>query len=209
MAPSANTIKNMPDYHLFIDMETFGTDVSTCPVIDCSYVVVAGEELVNGTCTFDNVVKNAVRDKLDVKEQVDKYNYKPEKDTVDWWAQQNKAVRDQIVPSKNDLPLKQFASNILEYVKEYEKIKYVWCRGMNFDIVILRRILRDCNLLAEFDQVAPFWTYRDTRTFIEGAMGLDFNNKFLPVEVEEFNKHDSTHDIAMDVLRIQAIMEAE
>ena len=63
----------------------------------------------------------------------------------------------------------------------------------------------------EMDKRLKFWKVRDTRSYIEGAFGFDFDNKFLPDKdcEEKFVAHDSRHDIAVDLLRLQTILKED
>ena len=64
------------------------------------------------------------------------------------------------------------------------------------------------------NEYIPYWKNRDTRTFIDAKFNFTTKNGFIPVENKElweevFKAHDSTHDIAADILRLQAIHRAE
>jgi hypothetical protein len=55
-----------------------------------------------------------------------------------------------------------------------------------------------------------WWSVRDTISYIEGlSHGIDIDTGFIPEGLaEHFVKHDPCHDIAMDVMRMQVIVQA-
>ena len=58
------------------------------------------------------------------------------------------------------------------------------------------------------------WKVRDVRTFIDAKFDFSTRSGFVPLADEKywneaFVAHDSTHDVAADVLRLQAIYRAE
>jgi hypothetical protein len=56
----------------------------------------------------------------------------------------------------------------------------------------------------------PFWKLRDTRSTIEGMtlLNKDIKNGFIVPGLEErFIAHDAKHDVAMDVMRMQFLMQ--
>jgi hypothetical protein len=59
-----------------------------------------------------------------------------------------------------------------------------------------------------------WWRVRDTRTWIDAKFNFSQKNGFIPVAdtdywAKYFVAHDSTHDVAADILRLQAIHRAE
>ncbi len=194
--------------HFIFDFETLGQNTQTCPVIDCSFIVVQEDSMGNNEYTFDALVNSCSKIKLDVSEQVKKYGYKVEKSTVKWWESQGEEARKNIAPKASDVSLREFCEEVLSYLNGFSKIDYWWARSNTFDPIILERLFRDCGLIDEFNQVLKFWAVRDTRSFINGALGFDFSDKFIPDEKlkEKFVAHDSRHDVAMDILRMQAII---
>jgi hypothetical protein len=59
-------------------------------------------------------------------------------------------------------------------------------------------------------QPYDWWDVRDTISYIEGLVHpQDIKTNFIPEGLEEhFVVHDPCHDIAMDVMRIQTIVQA-
>jgi hypothetical protein len=64
------------------------------------------------------------------------------------------------------------------------------------------------------NEYIPFWRVRDTRTYIDASFDFSTKNGFVPIADEEywnnnFKAHDSVHDVAADILRLQTIHRAQ
>lgn len=197
--------------HLIFDFETFGQNTQTCPIIDCSFLIVDEYAMKRGDYTFDGLIDQAVKFKVSVEEQVKQYGYKVEKQTVEWWERQGDDARKQILPKPDDLSLKEFCEAVINFIDDNGRVDYWWARANTFDPIILFRAFKDCGMADEMDKRLKFWKVRDTRSYIEGAFGFDFDNKFLPDKdcEEKFVAHDSRHDIAVDLLRLQTILKED
>jgi hypothetical protein len=55
-----------------------------------------------------------------------------------------------------------------------------------------------------------WWLVRDTISYIEGiSYGADIDPGFIPNGLaEHFVKHDPCHDVSMDVMRMQSLVQA-
>ena len=65
-----------------------------------------------------------------------------------------------------------------------------------------------------FNQYLKFYKARDVRSHIDAKFNYTTRNGFVPVADEEYWKtafiaHDSSHDVAADVMRLQTIHRAE
>lgn len=117
----------------------------------------------------------------------------------------------------NDLNALQFMEKLIDYLRSEGKIDYWWSRSNSFDPVILDRIAQNANKTSLLGDHLKYWAVRDTRTFIDAK--FDFKvpggkNGFVPVSdiakwEYNFKAHDSKHDVAADVLRLQTIVRAE
>jgi hypothetical protein len=62
-----------------------------------------------------------------------------------------------------------------------------------------------------FDELLPFWAVRDVRTYLDTRFDFKLKrNSFCPIDDEMkwdriFIKHNSAHDVAADVLRMQKV----
>lgn len=199
---------------LIIDFETFGQNQCTCPIINMSVYVFEWERFKVEPYSFMELVNGAVTFKVSVKDQTTNYNYVPEKDTVQFWQDQPEDIRKHAIPSKKDLKLSDFCDHFLDFLLESPKIDYWWSRNNGFDPLILWNAYRHTNKKHSLDQYIPFWKLRDTKTHIDTKLDFNNNNSFVPIsdEVywkENFKMHNSRHDIAADIMRLQTIYRAE
>lgn len=158
-------------------------------------------------------VRDAVRIKVSVADQVKKYGYKIDPKTLKWWEEQEPAARNKIKPSKADLILSDFADEFLRVASSKGKIDYWWTRGNKFDPVFIERIMRSTDNVSREAKVFPYNRVRDTRTYIDAMTRFDADNGFIPVSDTDywhrtFVKHDSSYDVVADVLRMQALDRA-
>tara|TARA_B100000508_G_scaffold139751_1_gene138769 strand:+ start:954 stop:1577 length:624 start_codon:yes stop_codon:yes gene_type:complete len=194
---------------LVLDFETLGVTTHTCPVVDCSHVTVNSEKMLSDNpYTFEEVVEMVDKTKFAVEQQVKEYGYVPEQDTIDWWRRQPAVVRKQVLPSVHDVDVKDWVKDFAQKIRIGPKIDLAFCRGTDFDPPILRRLLKDFGEAGVYEINLPFWKFRDTRSFFDGFFLFEAKNSFAPeddenVWNEKFNKHDSEHDVAAEVLRLQ------
>lgn len=198
--------------NLIFDFETLGTNlINGFPVLDIAYYIFDADRFTTNPYTFDELTNEIQYVKFDVADYCQTYGYKPEKDTIEWWSTQAKEVKNRIKPSDIDMSVSEFADKFLGYL-EANRPDYWWSRGNTFDPVIIYRIFNDLNRLIEFNNVCPHWAVRDIRTYIDAKFDFDpkIKNGFvLPEWSEKFNVHNSIHDVAADILRLQTIVKAQ
>ena len=201
--------------HFIFDFETFGQNVQSCAIIDCSYLTFDWTRFTSSEpYTIKELLDMALTSKLSVKQQVKDYGFVVEKSSVEWWGTQGGDARQKIRPLDSDISIVQFLDDILT-AAERHKIKYWWSRSNTFDPIILARIADVLDSKKRMDSALPFWGVRDVRTFIDAK--LNFQNKkngFCPIKDEdkwtrEFKQHSSAHDIMADVLRLQTLTRLE
>lgn len=199
------------------DIETIGPNVHACPIVDISYRTFDWERFTENPYSFPELVDSMGYLKLNVKDQVDNYDCSFKTADVDWWMSKPKAVKDKMKPSPNDLLLVDFAETFLTSLESElkgAKKTYWWTRSNTFDPIIVWRLLNRIDRSADFDRLLKFYLVRDIRTYIDAKFDFKTRNGFVPVANESlwyktFNAHDSTHDVAADILRLQAIYRAE
>lgn len=196
------------------DFETFGQNIRTCPVINCSYTIFDWNRFTDTEpYTFDMLLQNIETVKLSIEKQK-QMGYIIEPDTVKWWMEKPSSVKKQALPSNNDVDVRQFILSVLDYIGK-QKIDKWWSRSDTFDPVILWRLSEDVNLDKDLNKVLPFWKVRDIRTYIDAKFDFKLiKNTFCPIDSEEewneiFQEHNSAHDVAADILRLQRIVRAE
>jgi len=154
--------------------------------------------------TYEELLDMTEFFKFDVKDQVKNHGRKIEPSTVEWWSKQNKAAQDSIRPSSEDKPITDLHDWLVERIPT--RLGNVWTRRNTFDPVILDYILDQFNQ----SRVYGWWLVKDTLSFIEGlSYGSGLKNNFIPNGLKEkFVHHDPRHDITMDVMRMQTIIQS-
>lgn len=191
-----------------------GQNVFSLPFVDCSILIFDWDRFTtDNPYTFEELLELSNKYKVSVEDQIKNYGAKIERSTVEFWSKQEKSVKSKVAPKDDDLSVKEFYDNIIEYFNSAGNIEYWWSRSNTFDPLILQRYAQ---LLGEdYDKSISaklkFWTVRDTRTFIDSKTNFNRKmNSFCPIKDEDkwyriFQQHDSAHDIAADVLRLQTL----
>ena len=197
-----------------LDFETIGQCSRVAPAIDCSYTTFVWDRFLEEPYSFFELTRTIKKSKLSIQDQIRNYDFSYKESDLDWWKEQPKHVRQNIVPRIDDLTTNQFIEELIGYLRTQEKIDYWWSRSNSFDPVILEHLSMSVGKDALLNQYIPYWKIRDTRTFIDAKFNFTTKNGFVPVANDEqwalnFNAHDSTHDVAADILRLQAIHRAE
>ena len=196
-----------------LDFETIGQNVLKCPLIDVAYVAFDWDRFLSDPYSFEELTSMVQTDKFNVKEQVANGCSFTQND-LKWWQSQSKEAQKNLLPSDNDLTLDEFCANIFKYLRSVGKIQYWWSRGNTFDPVLLERVMHQTDNHLLMNEYLKWWRVRDIRTYIDAKFNFSTRSGFIPVAddtywSEAFVGHDSTHDVAADILRLQAIHRAE
>lgn len=204
--------------HFIFDFETMSQNLQTGVLLDCSYVVFDWDRFcIDDGYTFYELEEIVRRVKFDVQYQVKHLGYTIDKSTLEWWKSQPGAVRDKIQPSSGDVTPEWFLEDLGDYLEDTPgHLKYWWSRSNTFDPIILWRLTDNLTHSGKVPKHLSHWKIRDTRTFIDAKtnFGLKNNNGFVPVEGDDewnrvFEKHNSSHDIIADILRLQTLTRIE
>lgn len=197
-------------YNFILDYETIGQDVFNIPVVNCSYYIFDWTRFTsNNPYTFDELINDIQFDKFNVEEQ-HKAGYRVTKDGMKWWKDQSKAALEQVMPSDSDISIVEFTDRFIKYLGQC-KIDRWWSRSNTFDPILLHRNFKDHSSRTLLDKVLPFWKVRDIRTYIDTRYDFkSVHNNFCPIDDQEewkriFVEHNSVHDVAADILRLQRI----
>lgn len=193
--------------NLIFDFETFGNDVTDATIINCALMVFDWDRFATNPYTWEELVDSVVVLKMNVHEQVSKYGYKIHKGDIEWWGSHEPEVKNQIKPSKNDLTLIDFCGKMVDELTG-KKVKAWWSRGNTFDPLLLQRCFTDAGQLDTMNNLLKYWLVRDIRTYLDTRFDFapDVKSGFtLPDWADKFKKHNSIHDIAADILRMQYI----
>jgi len=190
---------------LFFDFETLGTNIESAPIVNLATVKVESDRFTSDSpYNFNELVNVSSFHKFDILEQVNVYGRKIEQRVLDWWQEQPPTARKQLKRSSDDVSIKQLFTIFNDEIRAYD-CKYVFTRGNTFDPPLLT------SLIHATDQSEPihFRAIRDVRSFILGlTFGHNIDDRFFPPNVNEseFIHHDSRHDVAIDVMRIQYLI---
>lgn len=184
------------------DFETMSQDPHTGAVLSFAMLNWNPKKLY----TYSELVDSAAYIKFDVKEQVEKYNRVITKETVEWWSKQNKEAQKVIAPSKEDVSISELYQFYMMNKPDYDGGP-IYTRRNTFDPVFMTSL---CHATGHSDEPYKWWDIRDTISMIDGlSYGADIRNNFIPEGLaEHFILHDPRHDIAMDVMRMQTLIEA-
>ena len=204
--------ENRKDF--IFDLETIGANVHVCPVVDMAYVAFEWDRFIYDPYSFQELTELVQSVKLDVADQVKNYNCSYTERDVWWWEKLPKEARQKLKRTSNDLTVADFCDTILHYLRQEGSVDYWWSRGNTFDPVILWRLMWAEGHGDLLDEYLKFNKVRDVRTHIDAKFNYTTRSGFIPVADEKywesaFVAHDSTHDVAADVLRLQAIHRAE
>jgi len=191
------------DNAVIYDFETLSQDQIN-GVVTCLAVLKFDESrFVDKAYTFKELVNSAKVMKFSVEEQVKTYERKIDKSTLDWWKEQGSDAQKWIKPSDDDRALEELYDFFMEAAGGHATKFYT--RGNTFDPILLESIMKQIHKPMPYH----WWEVRDTRSLIEGlSWGSKLENKFIPPDCDELVKHNPTHDIALDVMRIQALAQA-
>lgn len=192
------------DNAVIFDFETLSQDQINGVVVSMAMLTFSETRFVGDLAyTFDELVKNTHLIKFNVEEQVKKFGRKIDKSTLEWWNKQGEYAKKQLTPSEEDVSISELYQFFI--INKRVNVKKVYTRGNTFDPIIMEHILK------QFDRPMPYewWEVRDTRSLIEGlSWGTNLNNSFMPPNCESFIHHDPRHDIALDVMRMQTLVQA-
>lgn len=197
--------------NFILDYESFSQNKENCALVNCAYFLFDWDRFTtNDPYTMEELLDTIVVDKFELDDQKYTYGFKTQKDTIQWWMDQDEEVKKQALPSKDDITLLTYVANLAKYLGSV-KVNQWWSRGNEFDPRILERILVATGQPDLLKNNLPYWALRDTRSFLDGAIMYEVRNDFIPMEDENkwnstFKKHVSKHDIMADILRLQLVV---
>lgn len=187
------------------DFETMSQDPVNGVVVSFAMLNFDPKRFTTNPYTYHELVDNAKFMKFDVVDQVMNYGRTICKETVAWWGKQSKEAQAAIAPNAAvDRPISELYSFYKENMPDYPRLTYT--RRNTFDPVFMTSLMKATGNSEPY----AWWDVRDTISYIEGlAITGDIKNNFVPDDlVEHFVAHDPRHDIAMDVMRLQILVDA-
>ena len=187
-----------------IDWETIGPAPSG-KVIELSFIPF--DSSLTEDITFSGLVAKGRKFKFNLKTQPKRVS---NASTLEWWKKQSDEAKKILIPSDEDLELKDGITQFLDFVKEsgIDPWKsHMFCRGQSFDFPILVDVIREVYETDDTFNLEPvkFWNQRDVRTAIEYTMlQRDLTTCPLPNgTLNGFVMHNSIHDCAKDILMLK------
>lgn len=149
--------------HVMVDLETMGTGT------DAAIIAIGAVEFNPYAEPGEDVLGRAYYANVNLQSSIDA-GLTVDGDTVMWWLQQEDAARLALRAEPRDI-----AVVICEFSQWYQDTgaEYVWARGIDFDIAILKTTMRKLHLRQPFVYNAS----TDSRTVFRA---LSFDEKALP-----------------------------
>lgn len=186
------------------DFETLSQNPVDGVVVSFAMMNFDPNRFENMPYTYQELLDKTHYMKFDVEDQVNNYNRKIEKDTLEWWSKQNKEAQAKLAPRDDDRSIADLYDFFV--VNKGTNLKKVYTRRNTFDPVFMTSLMKATGNPEPY----AWWDVRDTISYIEGLVHpQEIKTNFIPEGLEEhFVVHDPCHDIAMDVMRIQTIVQA-
>lgn len=190
---------------LIYDFETLGTNPNDSAVISMAIMEFNSDKFLAPGYTYSQLLQKCKTIKFDVENQVRQYGRMIDQSTLAWWGEQSMEAQAQLAPSSADVKITDLYDWLHSEVL-VDGIERVYTRGNTFDPLFFQSLLSDGSKQDPF----PFYILRDTRSTIEGMtlFNKEIKNSFIvPGLEDQFIAHDPSHDIAMDVARMQFLMQ--
>jgi hypothetical protein len=191
---------------LIFDFETLSQKPANGVVVSFAMINYSDQRFISMPYEYDELVEKAQFIKFNVADQVKSYNRKIEKSTLEWWDQQNEEAKKQLKPSGTDRSIADLYNFVVQNT-HIHNLKRVYTRRNTFDPIFMSSIMEATGNPEPYD----WWLVRDTISFIDGlTIGSDdIRNNFIPDGLKDkFVAHDPRHDIAMDIMRMQTLIQA-
>lgn len=194
---------------LIFDLETLHNEPNSI-VLDISVIAFDSDPLqYKDDDAFMKLVNKGKSFKLSVKQQREAGRVYSQ-NTIDWWKKQSDEAKKVLKPLPDDLSVHDAVNQFIEYIDANKISKgksQIWCRGLSFDIPILKSLLMSVFPDQESHVLMPitFRNERDIRTAIE-SLSMVRGMTETPLHkgsLEGFIHHNSVHDCAKDVLMLQ------
>lgn len=192
------------DTCVIYDFETLSQDPVNGVVVSFAMLNYRESRFVDDPYTYQELVDKSFYMKFDVEDQVKNYNRVIEKSTLEWWSKQSKEAQSKLAPSSDDASISELYDFFT--VNRATNMRRVYTRRNTFDPIFMTSLMKATGKPEPYD----WWDVRDTISYIDGlSYGVDLKNNFIPDGLEEhFVAHDPRHDIAMDVMRLQTLVQA-
>lgn len=180
---------------LVFDVETLGTDSDS--VLASAGIIFVDKDRQQ---SYDDLIAEGLFVKFDIEYQIKELHRKIDKDTIGWWQQQHKSIRDySLKPASTDVKPEVGVKLLRDYCDAHPS-ETIWTRG-SLDQMVIDHLARQCGM----DPIMPYNKYRDVRTAVDIFTGS--TNGYCKVDFpgfESYNvlKHNPVHDSAYDAMQL-------
>lgn len=202
----------MTNMDWMVDFETLGLNTASDIIVNCASLRFDWDRIKSDNpYSFRELVQNTKLYKLDIAEQKN-IGWTTDVNCInEFWMKQPPSIRNQLKPSNEDIKLEKFANHIIEDTRGIDRW---WARRFHMEVGVIHRIMRHVGKLEAFEYNAKYYKATDTPTHINAKFDNTVRDDFCPVTDVEFwdkvfQKHNSVHDVAADVMRLQTIYRAE
>jgi hypothetical protein len=186
------------------DFETMGQDGVRNAVVNMALLNFDTNAFISEPYTYDELLDDVRYIKFDVADQVKNYNRTVDKNTVAWWREQSIEAQKMLRPAADDKSISELHDFWYNNVMS-NNLQKVFTRNNTFDPIFFEYICESVGKTLPYE----FWKIRDTKSLLDGlSWGTDLDDRFIPPGLEErFIQHDPRHDVVMDVMRIQYVVQ--
>lgn len=187
---------------LIYDYETLGQNPLTAAVVCLATLTFEEERFLSDPYTFEELISLTKLYKFDVEDQLN-HGRKICPESIKWWRDLPKSTQALLHKKEDDISLLEIPNIFKEC--NIGMMDKVYTRGNSFDPVINRSVYQYLGV----DEGYRWWRLRDTRSLIDGmTYGHNIKDTFIPEGLEDkFEVHNPVHDVAMDVMRIQHLVQ--
>lgn len=153
--------------------------------------------------SLETLVKRGLYLKFNVKEQIGLGRH-IDKGTVDWWKRQSEDAKKILIPSEEDVYMKEGLEILGSYISNWytRKTGIFWARGIQYDWSLIDDIYHHM----EVENPMNGWLLQDTKTMMRMLTGDLYAKYDLDSGVPEgFVAHDALYDACHEVLKVQEL----
>lgn len=190
---------------LIYDFETLSQNMFNGVVVNIAAMNYTEERFTHDPYSYEELIDECSTLKFNVKEQVEKYNRKIQQSAIEWWKMQGGEAQKCLKPSDEDVSITELYPFLIDK-HDAPNCDKIFTRSNTFDPILVKTLFYAVGV----EDPTPWWTIRDTRSYLDAFLwGSGHKNNFIPEDVKDkFIAHDPKHDIAMDVYRMQSVIQA-
>lgn len=192
---------------LVIDLETTSTE-GNAGILGVAIAAYSEQDVGKSLKELEQT--NTAFFKLDIKEQISKFNRKVSNDVMEWWQNQDSTAQKILKPSVDDISTLLLNDKLIEFCNKhgYNGDGFIWQRG-SADIIWLDSLLSAAGVEND-NKPIKWWKVRDIRTASD--IITQNTNGYIPnmlnglkAEFPEFVMHNPIHDVIQNVYQLRQL----